>query len=189
MRDRYPLAEVSRPGAEEIIGTEAESRSDAAKTSSRFEVRVLGARPTSKTTWFQIRWNEALGKPECPYMRRWVFILFGFGIRFHRWYRSDDKRFFHDHPWWFLTLVIQGSYTDWSLNRETGAVTTDHLSVGSIRFRPSSHLHCVDVPVGGSTTIVISGPHCRNWGFWVHDKIMRPLRFFSRYGHPPCSEQ
>lgn len=65
-----------------------------------------------KVSSFQIRWAEPLGKPECPYMFRWVFVFFGFSIRLHHWIRSDDKRFFHDHPWSFITLVLKGQYTD-----------------------------------------------------------------------------
>jgi len=29
----------------------------------------------------------------------------------------------------------------------------------------------------------------RNWGFWVKGKFVRPLRFFGKFGHPPCNDQ
>ena len=29
---------------------------------------------------FQIRWKEALGLPECPYLYRWTFIFFGYWL-------------------------------------------------------------------------------------------------------------
>lgn len=138
---------------------------------------------------FQIRWNEKLGKPECPYMCRWVFLFFGFGLRIHKWYRSDDKRFFHNHPWWFLTFVLKGGYTDVLLDTKTNKEHRDNLKLFNIRFRKASHLHYVEVPEGGAITILLTGPSQQNWGFWVKNRILRPLRFFSRYGHPPCSEQ
>ena len=28
--------------------------------------------------YFQIRWKEELGLPECPYLYRWTFIFFGY---------------------------------------------------------------------------------------------------------------
>lgn len=93
-------------------------------------------RPISK---LQFRWREPLGRRECPYAYRWTLNLWLFSIRVHRWLRSDDKRYFHDHPWSFITLVLRGSYTDVS---ESGR---DVLRAGSIRFRRAEHRHYVDV--------------------------------------------
>jgi hypothetical protein len=136
---------------------------------------------------FQIRWNEPMGIKECPYAHRWVLNLNRFAIRIHRWHRSDDKRYLHDHPFWFITMVIKGSYTD--VSESNGAIIRDQLKVGSIRFRPALHKHYVDVPKSGATTLLITGPPIRNWGFYVNGKFKRPLKFFDRYGHPPCEEQ
>lgn len=145
-------------------------------------------KPFWKTKKIQLRWNEPLGKPECPYAYRWVLILFGYSIRVHHFLRSDDKRFFHDHAWWFLTLILKGGYIDVSKSADNTEVR-ESLEPGHIRFRKAHHLHYVQVPESGCWTILITGKPVRNWGFWVNGKIMRPLRFFSRYGHPPCSEQ
>jgi hypothetical protein len=61
---------------------------------------------------FQVRWKEKLGKPECPYAERYVLNFHLFALRLHVWYRSDDKRHFHNHPYSFITCCIKGSYTD-----------------------------------------------------------------------------
>lgn len=37
-----------------------------------------------------IAWAEPLGRPECPYARRWVLNLGVFAIRIHHWIKSDD---------------------------------------------------------------------------------------------------
>lgn len=131
----------------------------------------------------QFRWNEPLGVPECPYAYRWVFIFFGYSIRVHHFLRSDDKRYFHDHAWWFLTFVLKGSYTDVSPQGE------DVLKPGSIRFRQAKHPHYVKVAEGGCWTFLITGKPMRNWGFWVDGRFKRPLKYFHKFGHPPCSEQ
>ena len=131
----------------------------------------------------QIRWNEPLGKPECPYMRRWVFLLFGFSIRIHKWVRSDDKQHFHDHAWDFVTLVLRGSYTDIT---EAGQ---QKMSAGTIQFRKAEHKHYVEVPKEGALTLLLCGRPRRKWGFWVRDKFWRPLRYFSKFGLPPCDLQ
>jgi hypothetical protein len=124
-----------------------------------------------------------MGKPECPYARRTALNLALFSIRVHEWYRSDDKRFFHDHPYWFFTLVLRGSYTDVS------PAGRDTLRAGSIRFRRAEHQHYVEVPPAGALTVLLTSPKIREWGFWVRGKFKRPLRYFGKFGHPPCSEQ
>jgi hypothetical protein len=132
---------------------------------------------------FQIRFAEPLGVKQCPYAYRWVLIFFGFSIRLHHFIRSDDKRYFHDHAWWFYTFVLKGSYTDVS---DKGK---DVLNRFEWRYREAEHKHYVEVPKGGCWTILFTGKHFRNWGFWIGDKFKRPLKYFHKYGHPPCSEQ
>jgi hypothetical protein len=79
--------------------------------------------------------------------------------------------------------ALRGGYTDVTPNGE------DVLTRGSIRFRPSHHQHYVRIPKEGALTILLCGPQSRNWGFWVKGNHLRPLRFFSRHGHPPSGEQ
>lgn len=132
---------------------------------------------------FQFRWREPLGHDVCPYAHRTLLNLGWFSIRLHEWHRSDDKRFMHDHPWHFVTFVLRGSYTDVS------AEGRDVLTAGSVRYRRADHAHYVEVPPTGAVTIIFTSRVVRNWGFWVKGKFVRPLRFFGKYGHPPCSEQ
>jgi len=150
-----------------------------------------------------VTWNEKLGEPECPYLHRWAFN-FGIGsIRLHHWIRSDDKRYGHDHPWWFITLVLKGSYTDiehvpdGQINGSlyyTYNVRTDKLHAGSIRYRPSHHIHSVDVTPGGCWTLMLTGKKIRDWGFWVPRKsdglfkFKKSNKFFLEHGHHPCDQ-
>jgi len=138
---------------------------------------------------FGIRWNEKLGHEECPYMRRWVFNFYFFSIRVHQWYRSDDKRYMHNHAFNFLTIILKGSYWDVSSIGEYGGIHAEFLPTGSIRYREASHIHFVGDPKHGTITLLFCGMKKQNWGFLVKGKIMRPLRFFSRYGHPTCEER
>lgn len=52
----------------------------------------------------------------------------------HHWLGPDDDRAFHDHPWWFLTLVLRGGYAD----RHPGG--EDRLRAGSVRIRPALYV-------------------------------------------------
>jgi len=122
-------------------------------------------------------------------------------IRVHHWYRSDDKRAPHDHPWWFLTLVLKGSYEDWGYPERTAkgaprldCKTIDRLQRGSVRFRPAYHVHSVSVPPGGCWTILLTGAERKQWGFWTRRKdgavrFLRSSRYFRKHGHHPCDQQ
>jgi hypothetical protein len=127
-----------------------------------------------------IRWREHLGLPSCPYLIRWR-IEFPFGsLRVHHWLAPDDDRAFHDHPWWFLTIVLAGGYTD----RNPGG--EDHVRRGSVRFRPALHRHTVVPDIGGAWTLLITGPPVRAWGFWLDGKFRKANKWFLTYGHHPC---
>ncbi len=126
-------------------------------------------------------WGEKLGRPECPYMRRWALNFGFFSLRIHHWYSSDDPRYFHDHPWWFVTLVISGSYTDVS------TIGNEPMTPGTIRYRPALHRHTVSVSDGGCWTFMITGPTIRKWGFWVNGKFRKANKFFFEHGHHPCN--
>lgn len=140
-------------------------------------------RSISKIKPFQFRWREPLGRLECPYARRTLLNLKWFSVRVHEWIRSDDARYLHDHPWDFVTIVLRGSYIDVSPS------CRDQLQTGSIRFRRATHQHYVEVPASGAVTLLITSAPLRNWGFHVGTKFIRPLRYFGKYGHPPCDQQ
>lgn len=143
---------------------------------------------------FQIRWNEALGHNECPYAYRWVLVTPIGSIRIHKFLRSDDKRYFHDHSWDFWTFIIKGSYYDVSpdknntdYNTDTNIIKKLHNTFHLYKIK-AEHKHFVEVNEGPCWTIVFSTNKKRNWGFWVNGIFKRPLKYFYRYGHPPCEE-
>ena len=148
----------------------------------------------------QLTWGQYLGEEECPYARRWVLDLIFCSLRVHHWYRSDDKRAPHSHPWWFITLVLKGSYEDWSYPETTrrglprlDRKFVDRLRVGSIRKRPADHIHSVSVDPGGCWTVLLTGSPSGPWGFWVKSKdgaarFFRSSRYFRRFGHHPCDQ-
>lgn len=129
-----------------------------------------------------LKWHENLGLPECPYLIRWRFELAGIGsLRVHHWLGPDDDRAFHDHPWWFLTFALRGSYED----RNPGG--TDLLRAGSVRFRPALHRHTVVPGEHGAWTIMVTGERSRTWGFWPGGtKFVKANKWFLTRGHHPC---
>lgn len=136
---------------------------------------------------FQIKWADLIGPPECPMMKRWVFVTPLGSLRLHHFLRSDVDRHPHDHPWWFITLVLKGEYTDLAEIMRDGrhaVFMQDCLKRGSIRFRPALHRHWVHTD--GCWTLIVTGRNRRSWGFWDRD-VFRPVKqYFERYGYAPC---
>ena len=137
-------------------------------------------RSSRSPSYFPIIWGQKLGKPECPYMRRWVIDFKLFSLRLHHWYSSDDQRFAHDHAWNFITIVLKGSYEDISDNG------SELLQTGSLRYRTARHRHKVKVPPSGCWTFLITGSFSRRWGFWVKEKFIEQRRYFFKFGNHPC---
>jgi hypothetical protein len=131
------------------------------------------------------RWAQFVGRPECPYLIRWFFETPWFSVRLHHWLHSDDARAFHDHPSWFITLVLAGSYTDVS------PAGREPMRPGTIRFRLATHQHTVEVAPGGCWTLLLFGPHERYWGFWrrrgTQLRWVKSNRYFLEEGSHPCA--
>ncbi len=133
----------------------------------------------------KINWAQKLGAPECPYMVRWVLDLNIFSIRLHRWFRGDDERHFHDHPWNFYGIVLFGSYIDSTPNNE------ELMNQFKVFYRKAEHKHTVKTK--GCWTLILTGPEIREWGFWVLNKSkvnevwFKAKRYFIKFGHHPCN--
>ncbi len=127
-----------------------------------------------------IKWAEPLGLPECPYVVRWRIETPLGSLRVHHWLGPDDGRAFHDHPWWFVTLVLRGGYTDKSPDGD------ERLRAGSVRYRPALHRHTVVPDAGGAWTLLLTGRPLRAWGFWPDGRFRKANKWFLAYGHHPC---
>lgn len=112
-----------------------------------------------------------------------------FSLRIHRWYRADDDRALHDHPFWFWTIILRGGYTDISKN-VYGTTYWDTLTAGSSRFRPAEFKHTVQKVLPNTWTFLITGRGGRRWGFWDNATGKRVGRdkWFVTKGHHPCDE-
>ena len=117
-------------------------------------------------------WNKIVGHKECPAWRRWVIPLpLGFSIRYHDFTPGHIDTDAHSHPWWFVTFVVAGSYTDISGMLKITEVR-DTLNRWQIRYRPRDHVHQVKISDNGCKTIVFTGSHHKNWGFYTPDGYM-----------------
>ncbi|SKM81860.1 Uncharacterised protein [Mycobacteroides abscessus subsp. massiliense] len=140
--------------------------------------------------WVRLEPHQPIGSEgEPPYLLRWYVIPRNrwLNVYLHKFLRDDDDRALHDHPWWFLSLVLWGQYIE---------VTDDGRSVRSapelwrlfwgdrpLVFRPALWRHRVELVKAPATsvertrirprlralpcwTLIVTGPRTRLWGFW-----------------------
>lgn len=104
------------------------------------------------------------------YLRRWWIVPRNqlFSVYLHEILHSDDDRALHDHPWENTSIVLSGSYIEHTPEGRFVRVAGDTVS------RPAEALHRLEIEPGGSaTTLFITGPAIREWGFacpqgWRH---------------------
>jgi hypothetical protein len=91
------------------------------------------------------------------------------GIYLHRIHRADGERAVHDHPWWFWSMPLAGSYTELVLPDKRNSSLSYYrvLRRGMGRAFPRHSAHRITSIEGPLWTLVIAGPNSRQgWGFW-----------------------
>lgn len=96
------------------------------------------------------------------YMKRWRFgWRRSWGAHLHHIVRSDGDREFHDHPCWFVSIVLKGRYKEIRPN-----APPKYRHAGSVAIRTSLDLHRVEVlDNDGCWTLFLRGAKKRDWGF------------------------
>src|SRR4051812_45864776 len=101
--------------------------------------------PSSNDNWFRRLVSGhphlVIGGNDDPYLLRWYPVPRNHlcNLYLHKFLRSDDDKALHNHPWWFASIILRGSYIE---HRPTGRRTR---RAGSIGFRPASTRHRVEL--------------------------------------------
>lgn len=117
-----------------------------------------------------------------PYLVRWNWRpCRWFSIKLHRILKADPGRDLHDHPWWFFSFVLWGSYVEEVPCKKNGS---RFLTRRWLNLKPARGLHRIIETRGNVWTLVINGPRVRQWGFqtgrgWVPWHIYHNVRFES----------
>lgn len=112
------------------------------------------------------------------YLLRWYIIPRNpwLNIYLHQFLYDDEDRALHDHPWWFVSIMLKGKYY------EVTHTNFIERSAPSLVFRRALHAHRVmlektwdDHIAIPCWTLVITGRVVRDWGFhcpqgWRHWK-------------------
>lgn len=114
-----------------------------------------------------------IGGADDPYLLRWYLIPRNpvFNVYLHKFLRDDDDRALHDHPWWFVSLVLRRGYFEMVTPTAYG-IDRQCRTAGNIAFRRATHRHRVVLfryPNGQPKpcwTLVCTGRKKRTWGFY-----------------------
>jgi hypothetical protein len=112
-----------------------------------------------------------------------------FAVYLHEFYRSDNDRCLHDHPWPFLTIILRGGYWEqlperWSdydpqplddglgtLGFQPKGIVREWRRPGYVGRYPAEHTHRIELDPAKPKpwSLVIVGRRSRSWGFWGPD--------------------
>lgn len=132
--------------------------------------------------------DVVIGGAEAPYLLRWHAIPRNrfFNLYLHEFRRSDDDRALHDHPWFNVSLLLEGAYIEHSIAR--GGVHKRRVrAAGAIKFRAPWSAHRVELLDGICRTLFVTGPVLRAWGFhcregWRHWREFTDARDSGKIG-------
>jgi hypothetical protein len=140
-----------------------------------------------KTFDFQLITDGCEGLEDfTAYLKRWFIIHDNKGpkktwhVYLHNMLRSDADKELHDHPWWFISIILWGGYWE---ETERGR---EFLRPGRIIFRPAAWRHRVHLPEGRqSWSLVLTGVKERSWGFWTETGFVG----WREWGKLKCAER
>lgn len=96
--------------------------------------------------------------------RWWVIPRNRFAnIYLHHFLKSDPHETLHDHPWFNISYLLEGEYTE-ELIQDGGVHTRTVYRAGNIRFRRAATAHRIEIDQP-CWSLFISGPQVREWGF------------------------
>jgi hypothetical protein len=114
-----------------------------------------------------------------PYMQRWHLLRKNEqsgleNIYLHRFVSSDPEDL-HDHPWANASIVLSGRYVEqsWTLDGRR----TDTRVAGDVVIRNAEDRHAITGVEPGTTTLFITGPKVREWGFWLDGQFVHWLEY------------
>lgn len=123
--------------------------------------------------------HKTIEKDGSPYLTRWWLTSRTEerhkarkhlpGVMLHRIHRPDEDRDPHDHPWWFVSIVLKGFYVENRYDEKGHWVRRTVRTRFSVGLRHADDLHDIAVVSPDLWTLIICGPKRRDWGFMTPD--------------------
>jgi hypothetical protein len=98
-------------------------------------------------------------------------------IYIHQFLASDDDRALHDHPWFNLSILLFGCYTEHTI-AAGGVHRARRYGAGALKLRRPGAAHRIEIE-RMVLTLFITGPKVRDWGFHC-PAGWRPWQEFTR---------
>lgn len=131
--------------------------------------------------------------PADPYLLRWYVIPRNplINVYLHKFMRDDIDTALHDHPWWFVSLILRGGYIEYGESADRKSTALCRTSVFDVRspfwrrciaYRRATTRHRVALPHspdGGRQpcwTLIVTGRNSRTWGFWCRTLLKVDVR-------------
>ncbi len=109
--------------------------------------------------------------------------IFGVHVRAHEIVCSDRGRHVHDHPWWSVSVLLEGYYYEMHPVGDLAEGKSLDLRVtmreeGEIIIRGAAQAHRIVLPCSWGSylqpdlpclSMFIHGPAIRRWGYWSDD--------------------
>lgn len=110
-----------------------------------------------------------VGSAANPYLHRWWLTPRDeqAGVYLHQFWRSDDDRALHDHPYESTSIILEGQYIE-----HLAHGVAELRQRGWVGSRSATEAHRIELlndakgrplPV---TTLFLHGPRVREWGFY-----------------------
>jgi hypothetical protein len=124
------------------------------------------------------------GADQLAYLTRWGIRTRWFSIFVHRFDGPDPGNHLHDHPWWFVSLILRGGYTELRAPIDSASMRARMAAGGRWPVTPGRkaehrrfglnviHMdtcHTITDVTPGTLTLVVTGPrHAdKGWGFYT----------------------
>lgn len=114
-----------------------------------------------------------------PYLNRWWLIPRNrwFNVYLHEFLGSDEDRALHDHPWFNLSILLFGQYTEVTI-QNGGTEKRVVRRAGALKLRSPWAAHRIEI-AQPCWTLFLTGPVVRTWGFHCRKGFVPWKRFVS----------
>lgn len=104
------------------------------------------------------------------YLRRFRLVETPwFGVKVHHIVAPDPGRDIHNHPWWFVSLILWGGYIEQTRHIDPLGEYGSPFRARRPRrwhYMSAAGLHRIThLPKGHAWTLVVNGPRVQEWGF------------------------
>lgn len=142
-------------------------------------------------------YSHIKGRDGGDYMRRWWLIPYnrlGISARVHEILQSDDARHYHDHPWWYISIILRGGYFENTpIYDESGlyqGARRKWKGPGSIVFRKAKSWHYLSLHDNKPAyTLFICGRKSQKWGFLFQPSYKVYYRELLRENATPAPDE